>query len=322
MKNLLFPPAYFIIGFGLTFILFFFIPLWPLLILSIIVGIWLFSIGKSSLVNVDEQKYTLHILFGKYNGILEPGLQHVIFGFVYGTIIEYSKEVFTSNFVFETKHNSKDKLFLYSMNFNILATFEIENPKKFYLKTGLKSFEPKNINSFQNSWLKNINKEIEIVFRQIAFKTSYPNMIENPNWTTVRIDRYLLDSNEKNTLTETLNDYGIRLNAINLDIDLEESAKQIIKEQFIAKEEHSVRTQRASTDAEVKSIKDRKIASITMEIIDSFMSKGISNNVSIELANILMKNYDNTTLIKLSDTNGKSLQNEIDKLASIWLTKS
>ncbi len=128
--------------------------------------------------------------------------------------------------------------------------------------------------------------------------------------------------NEKNTLTATLNEYGIRLNAINLEIDLEESAKKVIKDQFLAEEEHGVRTQRASTDAEVKAIKDRKIASITMEIVDSFMKKGISNNVSIELANILMKNYDNSTLIKLSDTDGKSLQNEIDKLASVWFTKS
>lgn len=321
MRNLLYPLLYFIIGFGLTFILTFLLPNWITILLSIIVGFLFFVIGKNSLKQIDEQKFVLHILFGKFHELLNPGLQHVLFGFLDNSIIEYSKEYFSIETNFFLKHvsNESNEPFKYNLEINSLLTVAIIDPVSFFKWTGLKEFNPKQMRFDNSAWAKNIRAEVETVFRQISYYLEYSSLIENPNWTPSRLIQFLNDKNIENTLLKMLTQYGLDLKAINSEILMDKNTEKIIEDLFRAEKQHPVELQIAKTIADVKEIQDKKVANIMTDIIFQFQSKGISEKTSIELSNLIVKNYDKASLFKLAESDNDGLKNEVNKIASIWL---
>jgi len=273
---------------------------------------------------IDEQYHNGYKPFGKWEKNLDAGINFLGFGFLKNAIVSYSREVFSFEFEFEAKHNLKDtnRPFQYNVQYKMLATMEINNPKNFQRKSGKTKFEGGKLDLKDNAWLDNIMSEIKSSFRNITYITPYDELVKDINWTTNRVSAFMVKNGYEDTLQPTLDDYGVKLRSLNAEIKLDKETEKIIADIYNTEQLHFSEINIAKTELETAKIKHKiftNISEITLEMIVKFMDKGLNEAKATELANLTLGNYDNARLISIANSKGEYLDNVVDRAIANFL---
>ncbi len=336
------------------------------LILGSIGGI---IVNLSAMRKVYEEEYTIYLLFGEYVGLLKPGLFIMRLGGFGGEFIRLPKSTFTfeekavidfadsSEIARALKERKISKLAQYHFPIKVVLTLQIDgnNIKNYFLNVGKRGFlsSPKK----ENGWIKHILGDAITSLTLIGLVKGWWYLKVHSDWTLERLEREVREAKKifkdlgihelsggVEMLDKTIEHYGVKLVALNTEIDLPEDLRKANLQEAIirakkdaeitrakvdaekkvisARADARARKVRAKAEAEARAIKERRLAKEIELTISMLKEHGVvDSEAAADLAAAIHDVFGKEYFVKLA-TSGirtKDLQEVVKKVASRFL---